>query len=306
MTAEARLQESALAHGVKARPGSIRLPARAFHAPRALHELIDQVQANAGVFPWMHPLAYGTLASLLSAAALALFWWWTGLFDGFSAQRFVLFLAMAAPGGFAAWALFAALANRLFGWALGLSEAERRFLALALPRPVFLRLGWSDWMRNWLYRGESLLSPSRQSPAAYIHVFLAGDPLQSLEEETALWETLRRTIPYTLRDLCLPGETLRQVQAVKTLPRWSIVLEELTDGYGLGEVLDENYGAWARGFLMRARRRLCLRPGESLDFVLAYLPLPEGKEALVASVWPRTPAEAVSEVFSEPRGELAA
>ena len=86
----------------------------------------------------------------------------------------------------------------------------------------------------------------------------------------------------------MPGETLRQVQAVASLPSWASTLQEVTDGYALAGMLDHNYAEWAEGFLTRARKRLSLPEKAPVDLFLSCAEFSQENRTLVVCVYPRT------------------
>ena len=261
-------------------------PARA-QGEHMLRTLVRRVSAAAWTVWLVRPAVLGPVAGLVALGALAGLWILVVGTGGVQVQAVVLFLAAAVPVALGlAGALFAA-ANGLLRWSLGLSEDERAYLALHLPRSVFGRLRWGAFLRNWLYRGQWLLRPATESPPAYMHLFYTGPALADVAQETALWRTVHASLPYGVRDLCLPGATARRVQHVDHLPHWALVLDGPSDGYALSAVLDGRYGDWARRFLSRARRRLGLSGEAGVDFVLVCLDADRDRRVLAAMVWPR-------------------
>jgi hypothetical protein len=240
----------------------------------------------------MGPALLGILAAESMALAAAM-----GLTTSFSWQTLWVTAALGIVVLLVSVAALTSAGSRLAHWMVGLSDLERRFLALHVAPKQIAALGWSRLFQKWLYRGDHLLCNEPLSPPAYMHVFHAGASVDSAQDDVALWKRLAGSLPYALRPLCHPGHTLRQIQAVEALPRWSTSLELLTDGYVLGGVLDHNYARWAAGFLGRARERLGLERNRGVQFCLASVELNRDEQVLVACVWPRkeTPHEGATE-----------
>jgi hypothetical protein len=269
-----------------------------------LRELIDRLCGHR-VARWLFstPVLLAVLclvpAAIFAGGAHAL-----GLQEAFTWKRLWILLALGLPSVLAALAMLVVGGNALIRLVLGLSEAERRFLALHLPASAAEKLRWGRFLLNWLYRGDWLFRPVCESPPAYIHLFRDGEPLADIEEEVGLWRRLAAQLPYGMRPLCEPGHALRQVQQVQKLPSWTAALEDLTDGYALAGLLDQNYSQWAEGFIARARRRLGLRSTAPVDFLLAHLDDAAGRRLLAVCVYPRRHEPALQ--TESPSGSAAA
>lgn len=266
-------------------PAPVQFPS--FQPQEELRRLLPRLYRHR----WLHRVPLRVLALVVFAAAglglmgaLVVF---TGGGAPLTWQRLVATLALSVPAFLVLGAVLTSVGtwvcNRLFK----MSDQERRFVALYLPRKVSARLGWCNMLTRWLHTGRLLVQPKHESPNAYIHAFLCGVAPSSAGATVALWERLATVLPYRLRPLCYPGAALRRLQTVRALPKWSQVLEDVADGRQLGEMLDHHYGDWAQRFLARARQRLGVAPGMPVDFFLTYVPVDRQGSALVVAVYPR-------------------
>ncbi len=211
----------------------------------------------------------------------------SGMNYGLTMKNAFLFLGITPPIFLLIFCFLASLVNKLIGKTLDISEQEKEFLALHLPRHVFDKLGWGIFMNNWFYGSNWLIGSCDESPNCYIHLFKTGEPLLTIDEDVDLWQRLASSLPYSLRNLCIAGEGIRQIQITDSLPKWSKTLSEVTDGYVLGGILDENYTEWAKNFIVKAKKRLSLSVDNDVDFFLTYFDITEQDSVLAVCVFPR-------------------
>ncbi|MBN1257289.1 MAG: hypothetical protein JXA52_06245 [Planctomycetes bacterium] len=228
----------------------------------------------------------------------------SGLLEMFTWKRCWSFLSFAVPAQLGLLAIFSMGGSLLLYKIFGLSKTERHFLALYLQPSAFKKLGWGRFLRGWLLHGDSWFRRAGENPQVYFHVFYHGLPRHDIAGDVNLWEDLTKAVPYSLRSLCLPGGSIRQAQAVTRLPRWSTMLNELTDGHLLKNLLDNNYNRWSQGLLSHARKRLQLSHSTPLNFFLSFIKISEGKEALAVCVYPQQAEPAEDELSTS--SELAA
>ncbi|MHC4887387.1 MAG: hypothetical protein ACYTGH_20110, partial [Planctomycetota bacterium] len=189
-----------------------RAVAEGYRSADALRTLLERVCSRGAHRRFFNVPVVASVSLLLLVGTLSLLVYGTGLAHAITMKRIVLFMALAIPSSLGVVAILVACGNAFLKASFRLGETERRFLALHLPKAVLNRLGWGILLRNWIYRGEWLFSPSQQSSRAYIHLFRSGPELAGIVDEVALWDGLSRVLPYSLRELCTPGEALRQVQ----------------------------------------------------------------------------------------------
>jgi hypothetical protein len=274
-----------------------------FSASEKVKAIVSRICRRRRVRFASNPITFAGAAAGCTLFILYVAYLGSGLQNNFSWQRLVVWLTMATPAIIAAIGLLESLGNILIAKAMGMDETERRFLALHLPRNIFAKLKLGEPAANWVYHKEWMLPSAVESPTAYIHVFHDGDAIGNINDEVGLWNELKKIFPYEMRELCIPGQALRQIQHVKSLPKWASTLEDITDGYALAGMLDNNYSDWARNFLERGRKRLGLNKNENMEFYLTCLPASNGRTVLAVCVIQSIPDEDYSD---HPSGYIAA
>ncbi|MHC4872307.1 MAG: hypothetical protein ACYTFY_10720 [Planctomycetota bacterium] len=280
-------------------------PGKNISSSSEMKRLLNHVCENK-IYKVFQPTAVYSAGAVLTAAGLAIAYFCSGLDELLSVKRALLFTALSVPAVILFCGVAASICNKLIGSALNISNSEKKFLALHLPKHVFDRLEWGRYLKNWFYGSNWLIGSCEESPNCYVHLFKTGAPLLTIEEDVNLWKRLSASLPYSLRRLCIPGETIRQVQITKTLPKWSMSLSEVTDGYALGGILDENYTEWAKNFLTRARKRLSLPEDKAVDFFLTFFDINTEDNVLAVCVFPRDETTKSGELDETPSGTIAA
>lgn len=245
-----------------------------------------------------HPLFLTLIGTTMWGVGLYQVWNFLGLntLTSFFHSNVVLFLASSMPLALIIWGLTNSFGDGLLRLILRFNPAERRFLALHGSEEAFLGLGGTEHaVRTWLARGEWLAPPRDAGAMGYLHIFRTGTPVRDMETEVHLWDELQRSLPPSLRGLCRPGPALREVQDVHSLPAWSRVLNGITDGASLGNILNAPYHVWMDKFLRRARRKLHLHPEAIVDFYLYSFQRITGESVLAAAVFPRPMEDSDSE-----------
>lgn len=256
-------------------------------------------ERSAQLFPLVTAIAFSA-GSVLSAGILITL----GHFL-LNCPHLLLALGAIVPSALIAGAIAHLVGNALIRRLSGLSNMERRSLALHLPwnrTPA----EWSNYYRRWIYCGDWLVDNFSGDLLPYVRAFVTGEVPQSIEEELALWNGFMQRS----RNSCEMevGHSVRELACVDALPNWT---RDITPGMNLPE-LEKMLGKagrdWALSLLKRAatRKRIFSLVNTNGDlkevlFEFHYSRLEDGREGLMVILRPHLPRHVkfVDDSFSD-------
>lgn len=277
-----------------------------------LRSLLTRVQDAAKRLPWIFPWS---VAGVFFASTGALIGLACGLLYILPLSLSLEFFALAAllPCVLGGAALSHLAGNMLLRILTGLSDKERRCLALHLPwrsTPA----EWPRYLRKWMYTGDWLVEDFGSDLLPYVRAFITGPAPESLETELDLWaELMSGTRAGGGGHDFEVGHSVREMACVQRLPSWA---KDVMPGMTLQDLelqLGKAGREWAMSLIRRAARRKKIFHHIDLEgdlhevsFEFHFCEMDAGREGLLVIIRPRLDDRSLSYLDESRSDELAA